>query len=691
MKSRIGYWLVGALLVASIDASGQKADVFTDSVRYRLNDVVVTANRYEKNAFETHIPVATIQPHEVWQSGLDNVGELLQQTPGVDFSSAGPWSQKLVIRGLVSPQVLTLIDGMRLDILRGYGNHAPLIDVNQVERIEVIRGPASTLYGSEAIAGVVNYITRQPAFATTQRAFHGHVGLQYSSVNNQSNEHALITSDHNRWSILFGVSNRTADDVRTPTGTLINTAFDGYTLNTKIAVRLSENHSVTASGQSNRMKDVGVPTNPYSIRAKFLKYHHDVISLNYAYRATHRAWTDSKLTFYYQQGERNFEAYTFQKPNGALFINQLLNANRQVRSLGSNFQNSFSLLPRNVLIVGVDLYSEFDETDRIADAVISNAAGVIVKDPPADLTPPSPNADRKSLGIYIEDEQTVATRLTVTAGARFDHTVSHAEGAPATLAENDIDKTDQDFSGNLGALYRLTSRLYVTANVGRAFKAPTLQERFFAGTAQVGYLYGNPALNSEKSLNLDGGLKFQSDNFSGEFSLFQNRIDNFIVMKPISAAADTFLYNNVGKAVLFGGELHIQYNVTRRISLLVNSSYTRGKDETSGDALPKIPPFQGIFGLRFDGTGRAYWIEFNGRLVAAQDRVADNEPTTDGYQLFNFSSGLNIQSVIRTSFPLHLTFHIRNLFDKSYRDHLSYVTWWDAPGRNFIVGLNSNF
>ncbi|MFZ5518506.1 MAG: TonB-dependent receptor [Candidatus Zhuqueibacterota bacterium] len=691
MKLRIGTWLVGFLLFVGVNGFGQEADVSSDSVRYRLNQVVVTANRYEKEAFETHIPVTTIQPHEVWQSGLDNVGEILQQTPGVDFSSAGPWSQKLVIRGLVSPQVLTLIDGMRLDILRGYGNHAPLIDVNQVERIEVIRGPASTLYGSEAIAGVVNYITRQPSFNSTQRAFHGNAGLHYSSVNNQSTEHALVTSNHARWSLLVGVSNRKADDIRTPTGTLINTAFNGYTLNTKIGARLSENHSVTLSGQSNRMKDVGVPTNPYSIRAKFLKYNHDVISLNYAYQAKQRTWTDSKLTLYYQQGERNFETYIFQKPNGALFVNQLLNANRQVNSFGSNFQNSFSLIPGNVLVAGIDLYSEFDETDRIADAVINNAAGVIVKDPPADLTPPSPKAERKSLGVYIEDEHTVATRLTITAGARFDYMISHADGTPATLAAQNIDKMDQDFSGNLGALYRLTPRLHLMANIGRAFKAPTLQERLFAGTAQVGYLYGNPALNSERSLNMDGGFKWQTVNFSGEFNLFHNRITDFIVMKPISAAADTFLYDNVGKAALFGGELQIRYNLTRRISLLVSSSYTRGEDETSGDALPKVPPFQGIVGLRFDGTGRAYWIEFNGRFVAAQDRVADDEPATDGYNLFNFSSGINVQSVIRSSFPLYVTFHVRNLFDKSYRDHLSYVTWWDAPGRNISIGLNSSF
>ncbi len=675
----------------SMNVLSQEKKTIADSVDFYLKHVVVTANRYEKNAFETSIPVNSIQQRKIWQSGLDNVGEILKENAGINYSDAGPWSQKLVVRGLAGPQVLTLVDGMRLDVLRSYGNHAPLIDVNQIERIEVIRGPASTLYGSEAIAGVVNYITIQPTSISNGFALKGNAGIQYSTVNNQRNENINLSSQYRNWNFMFGFTNRQADNVNTPMGELNNTSFSGYTLNGKIKAQYFDKHFITFSGQSNRMNDVGVPTNPYAIRAKFLKYNRDVASMTYEYRAPGSFLTNARINAYYQQGERNFEAFIYQKPNGPLFVNQLLNANRQVKSYGSNFQNSFSISDNNLLTAGIDVFAEFDDTRRIADPAIYNSLGEIMKDPPADLTPPTPKSNRKSLGVFIEDEHNAGARLTLTIGGRFDYTVSQAEGTPGTLAELDMEKTDSDFSGNFGVLYRFKNNVHFTANVGRAFKAPTLQERFFSGNAQVGYLTGNPQLDSENSLNLDSGFKWQSEKFSGGFSIFQNRINNFIVMKPISAAADTFIYDNVGKAVLFGGEINAKYKFFRHFNAFANSSYVVGDDENTTTPLPKIPPFQGMLGLRYEGTNNLFWIEINGRFVSSQDRVAKNEATTSGYNLFNFRSGINLRPILKLDFPLHFTLNIRNIFDESYRDHLSNVTWWDAPGRNIIFGLNSNF
>jgi len=501
----------------------------------------------------------------------------------------------------------------------------------------------------------------------------------------------MLSSNFRNWNFLFGITNRQADDVNTPMGELINTAFNGYTLNAKVGAQFFNRHFFKFSCQINRMNDVGIPTNPFAIRAKFLKYNRDVASLSYEYRSPQSFWANSKINIYYQQGERNFEAFIYQKPKGILFVNQLLNANRQVKSYGSTLQNSFSILKNNYLTTGIDIYAEFDDTERIADAAIFNSAGSIIKDPPVNLTPPTPKSNRKSIGVFIEDEYNLNSKITFSAGSRFDYTVSHADGTPGTLVEQNMDKTDSDFSGNFGLLCRLTNNFHLMANVGRAFKAPTLQERFFSGAAQVGYLHGNPELNSEKSLNIDGGFKWQFEKFTGEFNLFQNRINNFIVMKPISAAADTFLYDNVGKAVMIGGEFQADYKISNKIKLFINSSYVIGEDENCGDPLPKVPPLQGMLGVRYEGANQNYWLEFNGRFVNKQNRVAENEAETQGYNLFNFSSGINLKQILKLSFPLHFTFNVRNIFDESYRDHLSYVTWWDAPGRNIIFGLNSSF
>jgi len=672
-------------------AYAQSTESKSDSTSFYLPWVTVTANRYEKNVVETNIPVSMVRESDVWQNGMDNIGDLIQQNAGVTYQSAGVWSQKIVVRGLKDSQVLTLIDGMRLDVLRSYGNHAPLIDVDMVERVEIIRGPASILYGSDAIGGVINFITKKPGILGSRFSIKGNVGLQYNSVNQQYSQKLTLSGNLKKMTYLLGISHRQASDVETPMGKLANTGMSGYTIDAKIGYSISKNHNFQLMGQTNRLSDVGVPIDPYAKRAKFLKYNRDLLTLTYEYHAPNLIWSNAKVNVYFQKGERNFDALIYQKPKGTLFVNQTLRANRDADTFGANFQGSFAIFNRNLLTAGVDFFGESDNTRRIADPEIYNSQGTLVKNPPADLTPPTPKSNRNGVGVFVEDEYTPLNKLTVTAGFRFDQILSHADGTPGTLTEIDRDEIDSDVSGSIGLLYRLSEDFRLITNIGKAFKAPTLQERFFKGTAQVGYLSGNPELNSEKSLNLDAGIKWQHRIFSGEFSLFRNQIDDFIVMKPTNATADTFLYDNVGKAMLFGGEFQTNINLNKQFTIFLNSAYVHGQDVNLDEPLPKMPPFEGTLGLRYESLEDNYWFEFSARLENKQDRVAKNELKTDGYNLFNFSSGMNLGNFLKLKSPLFLTLNVRNIFNESYRDHLSSVTWWDAPGRNVVVGVRSGF
>ncbi len=691
--NRLSKWLMFFILFfgASFLLANEKNEARIDSVKYKFSEIVVTANRYEKNLFETHIPVSISKRINIWQKGFSSVGEILNKQAGVTFTSAGPWSQKPVIRGLVGSHVLTLIDGMRVSNLRDYGSHAPLLDASQIEKIEIIRGPASILYGSDAIAGVINYITYKPESFSNDFVLSGNASFQYNSVNQQHNENISIKGSFKNLSLQLGFSNRKAEDVSTPVGVLKNTAFSGKTFDAKIGLRITKKHRISLSGQSDRFSDVGVPINPFASQAKFLSYDRDLLSLNYDYRSPESWWTNSKVQVFYQKGKRNFDALIEGVPKGALFVRQALTANRDVESFGGSVQNRINILPKNLLTFGVDFFAEFDDTRRVADAEIYSSAGDIVKNPPADLTPPTPKSDRRGIAFFVEDEFQITHRLNFTLGARIDEIKSHAEATPNTLVETTIDKTDRDVSGNFGFLYRINSNLRLTANVGRAFKAPTLQERFFKGTAQVGYLFGNPDLKSETSLNIDAGLKIKYERISGEFTIFRNQINDLIVMKPISANADTFLYDNVGKAEIFGGEAEVKFKINRTLSFFANTAYVHGQDVNLDEPLPKMPPLTTLLGLRFEMPEQKLWLELAARIVDTQNRVAENENETPGYTLFDFSSGVNLGAFFRTPLPLQLTFNIHNLLDRDYRDHLSSVNWWSAPGRNISVGLKTNF
>ena len=316
-----------------------------------------------------------------------------------------------------------------------------------------------------------------------------------------------------------------------------------------------------------------------------------------------------------------------------------------------------------------------------------NAQDQVIKDPPADLTPPTPKSNRSGIGVFMENENQLTSRFNLNLGLRYDYIASHADGTLGTLTASNRNEKDTDFSGSVGAVFKASQNIRILANAGRAFKAPTLQERFFKGTAQVGYLSGNPDLNSETSFNMDAGVRWQTGRIEAGVYAFRNQIDDFIVMKPVVAAADTFLYDNVGKALLQGAELELRVILTGHLSSSAQLGFVRGEDTERNEDLPQVPPLNGKVSLRFDGSSGKYWVEAAGQFADKQDKVAENEKTTAGYGLLHLSAGVNIGSVVPGFKNCYLTGNVRNVFDKAYRDHLSTVNWWAAPGRNIVIGL----
>lgn len=662
-----------------------------DTLTYQLPRITVTANRYEKDVFESHLQVNILKESQIWQQGISRLGDWIESVPGISQTQAGPWSQKPVIRGLTGAHVLTLVDGMRLDVLRAYGDHAPLVDVNQIERIEIIRGPGSVLYGSNAVAGVMNIITKTPNLFSSSYSLRSRIGFQYESVNHQKSEMVNIEGNLKRSDLMINLAHRQADDISTPSGILNNSAFSGYTADMKMGFHLTKFQTLRFAGHLTRMNDVGVPINPFAQTAHFTEYNRNRLSLDYKWMRKNVIWNQLNLNFYYQTGEREFDAYLYHVPKGALFVNNRVNAQREVKTYGGSMQSGWSILQNNLFIAGLDFFTENDDTRRISDAEVVTNDDQIKMDPPADLSPPTPIANRKGGALFIEDEWHIFSEISVNTGLRYDFIQSQADGTAETLAEYDISKSDHDFSGSFGSVIRLSSDFRLTLNIGRAFKAPTLQERFFRGNGQALYLIGNPDLKSETSVNLDMGVRWQKSKIQTSLNLFQNRIDNYIVMKPITINQDTFLYDNVGEALLIGAEWEGEWHFTPYSKLYANAAYVRGKDVEMDEDLPKIPPLNGTLGIEFSNSKRDYWISVSEQICSKQNKTAENELTTDGYQLLHLSSGINLSPWIHMKTPVYLTLNIKNLLNEKYRDHLSSVTWWDAPGRNFIFGIRGNF
>ncbi len=654
-----------------------------DTVSYRLPAVVVTASRHEQDPLLTSMPVAVVDRRTLVQSLPATVGEVLTLTPGVALSSTGPWSQQPVIRGLKGGQVLTLINGQRLDVLRSYGQHAPLLDLGQVERIEVVRGPQSVLYGSDAVGGVVNYLTL-PAFAASRqptvrtRAF-----VRLSSADEQQAAGLSVSLRLSQVNARLRLGARRAHQLRTPRGLLPNSQYRAGDADFDLAYQPHPAYLLRWGISTLRSSDVGIPTSPYAEHARFRLYERTVVSLGAERRPHGSRPLTLRLDAHYQWGTRDFEAL-LHVPRGAQRLDQQLEAHRAVRSFGATLLASTLLRGRHLFSAGADLFGEMDDTRRTAVSRLYDGKGTLLKET-VDRIPPTPPAQRWGVGLFASDEFAPVQALLLSLGVRADHLESAAEGTAGTLVSRDLLRREQSLSGHVGASLALFEGLRLFVNLGRAFKAPALQERFFKGVGQLGFVVGDPDLHPERSLNIDAGCKWRTEAFRGEVALFRNEVQNLIVLKRVTVAPDTFRYANVGRAVLHGAEVETEGRLVGPLWAQVQAAYVLGTDRASGQPLPQIPPLNARIALRAQAGSGRWWAQLSSRLVADQERVAPNELSTPGYVLWDAGVGYRLRS---GATPIEVTVNVTNLFDRSYRDHLSTVTWWVGPGRNVVVGVS---
>ena len=560
-----------------------------------------------------------------------------------------------------------------------------------IERIEIIRGPASILYGSDAIGGVIHYITRLPKTEPSGLALHGRFGLSLGSVNRLAAQSMSLDASGRSWALLLGGQLKRAGNISTPDGKLSNTGFSGYTLQSKLRFVPAERHSLMLHGQAQRFRDVGIPVNAYATEAKFTRYDRTAGALSYDFSNPAGRFSSVHVNLYAQEGDRDFSALIEGVPKGPRFVTQNLTARRDVRTEGGHVQIRYLLPSSHQFTAGIDVQRIHDRSARTSDAQIIDAGGTVVADPPPDTAPPTPRASQTSYGVYLENEYMPQTRLSLLAGLRYDLHTAEATGTSGTLVETDQRENDADWSGNAGILFRVTPALRLTGTIGRAFSAPTLLQRYFRGTAQVGHLQGNPGLRSETSSNIDIGIKWFSAKTSGEVSMFRNHIDNYIVMAPVSAAADSFIYKNVGEAVLTGGEFHTDLRISRNVSGTLSASLVYGEDVSSSTPLPKIPPLRGRFTLRYCTSDETFTAETTLSLNADQGRTDRYESVTPGYGTIDICCSFTLSEYLPAGFPLYLTCAVQNVTNERYIDHLSAVTWWPAPGRNINIGLKGTF
>ena len=652
----------------------------------RLQPVIVTAARGASDPLSTPLPVETMSGERLRREQEVSLAQALDGLPGVRDLSTGQQVGKPMIRGLSGPRVLVLDNGNRLEDYSWSDEDGPSVDSRLAERIEVIRGPASVMYGSDAMGGVINVVPDPLPDARGQAPFVRGAADTYAATNN-GEVGGLLRAEgaSGKFGWRATVIGRTAGNFHTPTGndsTPTGDIYDtGYhTVNGEAAIGI---HGERASGSIRYSRyggDFGILDGP------------PVPEDNT--EGPLRKLQDDRL-----QGQGSW----ILSDNLRLEVKSQWQRHSLIEVTGDarigDAQPNFDLL-LNTFTTDVMVHHARD--GRLTGTV--GVSGMYQDNNTTGVAPLVPDA-RTAGGAIFAFEQGTFGRWTILLGARGD--VRHvAADSNATLHLGDQSRNNSAFTAHAGAVYHLAEHLALAANVGRSFRVPTLFELFTNGPhlGEDRYEIGLPSARPEIGLNSDLSLKWETPRFRGEIGVYRNQIDHYIYIQNTDTTA-TFLdpdsrettslpayqYIQTQRALLAGVDAGVEVEATRNVTLRGRFDYVYGQNSSAHEPLPFMPPVRGDIEAQLHTTalqsGRGGYVALGTELVGRQTRLNPFDDPTAGYQLLNVSAGM---SRLLGGRIVYLDLRVRNALDTKYNDFLSrYKTFAYEPGRNVIIRLST--
>jgi hemoglobin/transferrin/lactoferrin receptor protein len=652
-----------------------------------LATVTVTAKGYAAADAETPVSVITLDRQRLLQKQAQNVGEALRGEPGLSVSSDGANGQNPVIRGLKKESVVLLVDGVRVNSAQPQGAIASLMSLGLADSIEVVKGPASVLYGSGALGGVINVRLPQARFVpglsfdTSASLDSASSGLRGTGMLNASQgDHALM----------LGASLARIDDYRAPSATVRLTGYDSDVLVAQYRYRIDAKQQLRASVQQQTDEDVWFPGSkkPHpnvavvgNTLVRSPKQERQLYEVGYERKGGGDQPLKVDLRVYRQDVNRNINTYS----------------DRLERDIGRT-QVSFStdgldaradwlVHPQHLLSFGVNAWRMQASPERFLAS-------------PTPLSPlvrnlPFSDGELSSLGFFLQDDMRFG-KLNVLAGLRHDTVQGKAASINNGAVSTGLDRKDSATSGSLGLIYEAASLLRPFANVSRGFRAGELRERFEASPRGDGFQYiGNPQIRPELAIQFELGIKGENQDLQYGASVYRNRITDYITGQPTGSFVNGLPVKrtvNLGAVEIQGLEASARWALRRGQWLTVGYSRLRGTNKDLNEPLFQMPADE--LSLGWEGRVAPAWTaDATLRLVARQSRVA----TAFARGTENASAGfgtLDLGATWRYASQQSLRLALRNVADKAHHEHLAEgVSGQEiqAPGRSVQVTWQGKF
>ncbi|WP_318641509.1 TonB-dependent receptor [Flavobacterium ardleyense] len=648
-----------------VSEDGIQADIILQEDVHLMDEVIIST-AFNKLQSQNVMKVEHESIKSLQQKGITTLIEGLTTIPGVSQISTGASIGKPVIRGLSSNRVLVYSQGVRLENQQFGDEHGLGLNDSGIESVEVIKGPASLLYGSDALGGVLYFIPEKFANANTIKA---DVDQKYYSNTEGTSTSVGVKGSTDKWKFLGRGSYSAHSDYEIPGGDKVtNTRYNELDLKG------------------------GIGYNTQSVSSIF-RYNFNRLDLGMTEDGIAEQ-SNSKKTEFPRQAVDN---HIMSLHNKIFFKNSSLDADfGYIMNFRQEFEDSpEAALDMHLRTFNYDLKYNFPKTTKIE--LIAGIQGMHQQNENFGEESLIPNATINDFGVFGTANYEWG-KSAVQAGLRYDHRNLSSEANGISGEEGSFEALDLDFdsfNASLGYKTDLTKELLLRLNLASGFRAPNLAELTSNGVHEGTNRYeiGDSNLDKEQNFQVDLNLEYTSEHFEFFANAFYNYIDNYIYAAPSAAMIEDYVIFNYTQdnARLYGGEVGFHFHPHPLDWLHIETSFeTVTAKKEGGDYLPLIPANTWSNTIRTE-FGIKEWLSsgyarVNSTSTFAQTNTDLNETTSTAYTLINAGFGGKIK-MANNSFDFSVS--ANNIFDKEYISHLSRLKVDEIPniGRSIIVGL----
>lgn len=645
-------------LRVKVDNKPKVLEMFFIPQEYLLEKVTVTALNQERESIEVPAAERSLSSVEIQEKIPESIVDTLSDTPGVHFIGSGGLSVTPSIRGLARRRVLVLVDGHRITSDRRAGTAPSFVPPELADRIEVVRSASSVLYGSDAIGGVVNILTRTTHSHEPKLVKNTTFNLSLNPNNKRINTGINFTRELGKWKIYSGFQFNRADDYHSPEEKIVHAGYTYYSGIFDLSFT-GKNREFFLGYIAGLGKDIGKPdreNNPDKYDIVPTESNH-IIRLGY---------TDKQIL---KKGAFDFSL--FLNPN-TYFLEKIDTQKNSIQgsdttglNLGIKSDIKKSLSDSCVIQLGAEWFSR-QNVDMENRVQTGNEI---------EVTYPLRSGTRNDYGLFFTFDYYLTPSLEIDGGIRYTYFSIRAD-----VNGQDMGKNTGSPSLFLGMIKKFNSNMSLFINIGRAFRFPSLSESFYTGITGRRFVIGNPHLKPESSWNIDAGLKVVSQKFAMGLYLFTNHIRDMI--ERYRNEQDIYTHDNIDAGRIYGGEIEIEYHIFTNLELFGHFFYYKGKSSTTDEPLNDLPaPRLSLGGKVFIDR---FWLQMDFLHSLKKTDPGPAEIENDAYTVLDIKAGIYFSA----AFSLYVK--ISNLLNDLYYPNAD-PDIPAAKGLNFTAGIHFYF